>query len=313
MQRFLYEAGGRATDVLSGAGASPEVAAAGGYATNLAGQVATTFLGGGAGAKLEPAAQAIGKRLMQSALKPDKAARESGRGATAVQTLLDEGINVTGGGAEILRGKVDDLVGVVDGILARHPNAQVDKQAVYDVLSDSVAKAMRQGTPQSEVAILNKAAMDFAQHPLLQQSGTIPVQLAQELKQGVWRRLKDPAFAKGVVPQGERDAQKAIGSGLRQGIEDVLPQVGPVNADTKKFLDTLKLVEQRAGAEGNKNIIGLGALSPNMHNFLAWMLDRYPAGKSMLARYFYTHADPEMAGRAAGATLGSQLGQPPKQ
>ncbi len=306
--RFLYEAGGRVTDKLTSLGLPPEIAAGGGYLTNLGGQIGTTFLGGGAGAKLEPAAQALGTRLMQSALKPDKAARESGRAATAVQTLLDEGINVTGGGAAILRDKIDDMQATVAQILDRYPNAGVDKQKVYDALSDAVTKAMKQGTPQSDVAIINKAMMDFAQHPLLQNAADIPVKLAQELKQGVWKRLKDSSFGPTAMPAAERDAQKAIGRGLREGIEDVAPEVGPINARTKDFLDTLKLVEARTGAEGNKNIIGLGALSPSMHKFLAWMLDRYPAGKSMLARYFYSHADPEMAGRVAGAALGAQQG-----
>lgn len=313
MQRLLYEAGGRVTDKLASAGASPEVAAGAGYLTNLGGQIGTTFLGGAGGKTLEPTAQAFGQRLMQSALKPDKAARESGRAATSIQTLLDEGINVTHGGADVLRGRVDDLVGEVDRIIAKYPNAKVDKQRVYDALSDTLSRTMKQGTPQTDISTINKAVMDFAQHPLLQSGGDIPIALAQELKQGVWRKLKDSNFGPNVMPQAEKDAQKAIGRGLREGIEDVAPEVGPVNADTKRFLDTLKLVEARTGAEGNKNIIGLGALSQSMHNFLAWMLDRYPAGKSMLARYFYTHADPEMAGRAAGAVAGSQMGKPPKQ
>ncbi len=310
MQRFLFEAGGRVTDKLANSGASPEVAAGAGYLTNLAGQVGTTFLGGAGGAKLEPAVQSIGTRLMQSALKPDKAARDSGRASDAIKTLLEEGVNVTKGGAEILRSKVDDLTAEAGRIIDRYPNAQVDKQRVYDALSDSVSRALKQGTPQSDVAIINKAMMDFAQHPLLQSASDIPVKLAQELKQGVWRKLKDANFGTNVMPQAEKDAQKAIGRGLREGIEDVAPEIGPVNAETKKFLDTLKLVEARSGAEGNKNMIGLGTLSPSMHSFLAWMLDRYPAGKSILARYFYTHADPTVAGAAAGATVGSHSGKP---
>ena len=313
LDRGIYQAGGKVTDVLAGAGLPAEVAAGGGYLANLGLQLGSTMFGGGAGAKLEPAAQKLGMSLMTRALKPDKAARVSGQGETAVKTLLEEGLNVTRGGAEVLRDKVDDLQATVAQILDRYPNATVDKQRVYDALSDSISRATKQGTPQDEVATLNRAVMDFAQHPLLQSSDRIPVKLAQELKQGVWRRLKDPAFAKGVAPSGARDAQKAIGSGLRQGIEDVAPEVGPINAETKKFLDTLKLVETRAGAEGNKNLMGIGAISPSMHNFLAWMLDRYPAGKSMLARYFYSHADPEMVGRAAGAALGAQSGQPPRQ
>ena len=312
MQRFIYEAGGRATDRLANAGATPEMAAGVGYLTNLAGQVGSTFLGGNIGAKAEPLFQAAGRNLMQRALKPDKIARDSGKADTAIQTMLDEGINATKGGAEILQGKVDDLVVEVDRIIDRYPNARVDKQAVYDALSQAMAKTMKQGTPQTDMATIGKAMMDFAQHPLLQSSSTIPAKLAQELKQGVWRKLKDSSFGPNVMPAAERDAQKAIGSGLRQGIEDVIPEVGPANAKTQEFLNALKLVEARAGADGNKNLMGFGTLSPSMTNFVAWMLDRYPAGKSMLARYMYSHADPEMAGRAAGAATGAALGAPPK-
>lgn len=312
-QRFLYEAGGRATDALTGIGLPPEVAAGGGYLTNLAGQVGLTFAGGNMGAKLEPAAQALGTNLMTRTLKPDRLARDSGRGAAAVQTLLEEGINVTKGGADILRDKVDDLVGVANSIIDRYPGAVVEKQKVFDALNDSLSRAMKQGTPQPDMEIINKAMANFANHPLLKNSYDIPVKLAQELKQGIWRKLKDTSFGPNVMPQAERDAQKAIGSGLRKGIEDAVPEVGPVNAKTKEFLDALKLVEARAGADGNKQLVGLGALSPSMSNFLAWMLDRYPAGKSILARYFYTHADPEMVGRVAGATVGAQSGKPPNQ
>ena len=311
--RAAYELGGKATDKLTSIGASPEVAAGGGYLTNLAAQTIPMFIGGGVGKTAEPAFESAGQRLMQSALKPDKAARTSGRAVTAVQTLLNEGINVTHGGADILRGKVDDLVGEVGKIIAKYPNATVDKQLVYDALGSSIEKALKQGTPQSDVAILNKAVMDFAQHPLLKNASEIPVQLAQELKQGIWRKLKDLSFGQGVVPSAEIAAQKAMGSGLRQGIENVIPEVGPINAKTKEFLDALKLVEARVGAEGNKNILGLGVLSPSMQNFVAWMLDRYPAGKSVLARYLYSHADPTVAGAVTGAAIGARSGQPPNQ
>ena len=311
--RFLYEAGGRVTDFLANRGLSPEVSAAGGYAMNLAGQLALAYAGSKIGQLAEPSFEEAGKRVMQSALKPSRSAIDTGKADKAIQTMFDEGVNVTKGGADVLRSRVNDLQDSVKTILEKYSGAEVDKQRVYDALSESISKAMRQATPQSDIAILNNAVMDFSQHPLLQQSSGIPIQLAQELKQGTWKKLGEASFGKGLVPQATRDAQKAIGSGLRQGIEDVAPEVGPINAKTHELLNALNLIEKRTGMEGNKNLVGLGAISPSKEGFIGWMLDRYPAAKSLLAHYLYSHADPAMAGTAVGATLGSKLGQAPQQ
>jgi hypothetical protein len=72
----------------------------------------------------------------------------------------------------------------------------------------------------------------------------------------------------------------------------------------------MKLVEKRAGIEGNKNIVGLGALSPSLESFLVWMLDRYPAGKSVLARMMHSGQEtiPSAAGNVAGGVAGGYSG-----
>lgn len=312
IDRAIFEAGGSVTEIAAKAGLPAEVAAGAGYLTNLGLQAGSTFVGGMGGAKAGPLLESGGKWLMQSALKPGRAAIDTGKAERAVTTLLDEGINATRGGAEILRDKVNVLQSEVSDILGRHPEAVVDKQRVYDALAASVDKAMLQGTPQSDLVTLRKAIMNFAQHPLLKDAEAIPVQLAQEIKQGVWRKLGERSFGKGLVPEAARDAQKAIGSGLRRGIEDVAPEVGPLNAKSAEFLNAMKLVEKRAGIEGNKNIIGLGTLSPSLESFIIWMLDRYPAGKSILARMLYSGSKsiPATIGGTTAAALAVQSGKP---
>lgn len=303
-----YGAGSKVTDLATAAGASPEVAAGLGAAMNV---VPGVLLGGKGGTQLAPAMESGARRLMQSSLKPSRAAIDSGKADQAITTLLDEGVNATAGGAEMLRGKINALQQQVSDILANHPEATVNKEKVLQAFDSVIEKTLKQGTPQDDMAIVRKAMIDFGQHPLLKDSAEIPVQLAQEIKQGIWRKLGEKSFGKGLVPDAARDSQKALGTGIRQGIEDVAPEVGPLNAKTGEFLNAMKMVEKRAGIEGNKNIIGLGTLSPSLESFLVWMLDRYPAGKSVLARMMHSGKEriPEAAGNAAGGVASAYSGK----
>ena len=71
---------------------------------------------GAAGTALGSGAQAAAQRLMQSALKPTAAQLKSGEAKTAVQTLLDYGINPTERGVN----KLKDLInGINDQIAAK--------------------------------------------------------------------------------------------------------------------------------------------------------------------------------------------------
>lgn len=307
LDKLAYETGGKVTDVTG----SPEL----GIAANVATQTVPMLLGGGIGQKAAPLMESGARWVMQSALKPSAAARGSGKAERAITTLLDEGINVTKGGAEILRNKVSALQDEVTSVLDRYPNATVDKERVLSTFYGVVEKALRQATPQNDLAIINNAMMQFTQHPLLKDISAISVKLAQELKQGIWAKLGDKSFGAQLMPKAERDSQKAIGSGLRMGIEEVAPEVAPLNAKSGDFLNAMKLVEQRAGAAGNQNIIGLGTLSPSLESFLVWMLDRYPAGKSILARMMHSGAEviPGTAGALTGGAAGAVSGQPPRR
>lgn len=295
-------AGGAVTD-FAAPHMSPEMAAGAGAVTNMAVNAAPTVAGGAAGKAVAPAFEWAGRRVMQSALKPTRATIDSGKAGKAITTLLDEGINATEGGAAMLREKIGALNEEVKTILRQYPNASVDKAKVAEAFNGVFEKALKQGTPQEDLAIIQKTLTDFMEHPLFANVSKIPLQLAQEIKQGVWRKLGDKSFGKGLVPDSARESQKAIGTGLRQGIEEAAPAVGPVNAQQGEYINALKQVERRTGIEGNKNILGLGALSPSIEHALVWMLDRSPAGKSLLARALYSGQEeiPAMAGRVVGS------------
>lgn len=313
LDRAAYDAGGKVTDMAAGS-MSPEAAAGLGLAANVAVQSVPMLVGGAAGKAAAPAFERGARTVMQSALKPSRAAIDSGKADQAITTLLDRGINASEGGASVLRAKIDVLGNEVKDILQRYPFESIDKAKVTEAFAGAFDKAIKQGTPQSDLAIINKAMQEFLSHPLFATSSKIPVQLAQEIKQGVWRKLGDKSFGKGLVPDAERDAQKAIGSGLRKEIESAVPAVAPINAEQGELLNALKQVQRRAGIEGNKNIVGLGALSPSIEHALIWALDRSPAGKSLLARAMHSGSEqiPSTIGKGVGAFAGPYLGREPR-
>lgn len=307
LDHAAYNAGGKVTDVASNLGASPEVAAATGTAANVGIQTIPSLVGGQAMKPAAAASEWLGRRIMQSALKPNQLARTSGNAEKAITTLMDEGINATEGGAAALRDKISSLSNEVKTILQKYPEGTVDKHKVADALAGAYEKALQHPTPQADLKILDQAVNDF----LSWNPQKIPVQQAQEMKQAVWKKLGERSFGKGLVPDAARDAEKSFGSGLRQGIEEVAPEVGPRNAKQGELINALKQVERRTGVEGNKNIIGLGALSPSSESALAWIIDRSPAAKSMLAHYLHSHFDPVTVGQVAGAGYGSMfMGRP---
>ena len=97
---MAYEAGGGVTDIASKLGASPEVAAGAGYATNVGLQAIPAVAGALAGSALQGPIQNMGRGVMQGALKPAQKMRESGAADKAAETMLKYGINATRSGRE---------------------------------------------------------------------------------------------------------------------------------------------------------------------------------------------------------------------
>lgn len=111
--------------------------------------------------------------------------------------------------------------------------------------------------------------------------GTIPVELAQKMKQGTYKSLKGKY---GEVGSASTEAQKALARGLKDQIADVVPGIGPLNAEEARLLKTLDVAERRALMELNKNPMGLSILAGNKAAFAGFMADRSAAFKALAAR-----------------------------
>ncbi len=299
IDRGIYEAGGVATDFLANRGASPEVAALGGAATNV-GLQAIPMLVGSEGAKVvAPLMEKGAKSLMASALKPSAQAWKSGDAVKAIDTLLEEGINPTVGGVEKLKGKIDLLDDEITKIIS-NSTATVKKGDVGKRLLDTLNQAKKQVNPEADIEAIRKAWMEFRSHPDLIGKTYIPIQLAQELKQGTYRQLKKKYGEAGTA---DTEAQKALARGLKEEIATAEPAAAVANAELSKLLRTLDVTERRALMDMNKNPGGLAWLSSNPATWAAFMADKSAAFKSIMARMMYSGSEqiPANATRAAMA------------
>jgi hypothetical protein len=296
IDKASYDAGGAVTDLTG----SPEA----GVATYTGLQALPMVLGGGGvGKAATPAVEGTAKWLMGTAVKPGVADRLSGDAGKAIDTLLKEGVNVTPGGMTILRQRIGDLhKQVVEKIANSKGMVNVEDagnvERAYDKFNHAILNR------ESNLATIKSAQDEFLGavkkiDPMSEYSGSIPVQLAQKLKQGTQTQLSD-SFGELSGPLLE--AGKDIAYGLRKGIEKVEPSVGAINSRISELMNALSVSERHALMALNKNPGGLSWMATNPKAAAGFMLDRSELFKSILARMLNYGKEriPATAGQVAG-------------
>jgi len=256
---------------------NPESAGTGAFIGGMipvAGKVA-----GETGNLISSGANKTAKSLMQSALKPTLEQLRTGKAERAIQTLLDEGINPTSRGVNKLKEKIWNINDEVANRISRS-NATIDKSNVLRTLDDVRANFATQVSPTSDLNAIQGIADDFASHPGLF-GNTIPVQRAQELKQGTYKVLKGKY---GEAGSAATEAQKGLARGLKDEISKAVPEVAALNAKESALLNALSVSERRALMDANKNTMGLAVLASNPVGWAAFMADRSAAFKAIAAR-----------------------------
>lgn len=312
MDRTAYAAGGKVTDAATAIGLPPQAAAGAGYATNVGIQSVPMVLGGEGAARAAPAMQNLGRKVMQSALKPNKAARESGDAAKAIDTLLEKGVNVTKGGVEKLTAEIDKLDDAVTKSI-QGSKADVSTLSVLQPVKDAIAKFKYGLDNAANEKAIRGEMLKFFDHPQVQQALQIPVETAQKIKRAIYTELGDKAYGIGLKSGAEAEGKKAVARGLKEGIERAVPGTKEANAQMGAAINARDLVQDRVLVAGNKNPIGLGWLNPS--EMIPWLADRSELVKSLIARGLYSGAEriPQTAGQAVGATAGAVSGRPPQQ
>lgn len=248
---------------------------------------------GVAGDAISRGMEAGSKRLMQSAIKPTIAQLKSGEAETAVNMLLERGINPTAGGVNKLRGLIDQTDDQITAAIANSP-ATIDKQNVLNRLTGTRANFTNQVSPTADLNAIQGVADDFVAHPSLAGS-SIPVQAAQDLKKGTYKVL---AKKYGQMGSAETEAQKALARGLKEEIATAVPGIQGLNAEQSKLITTLEVAERRALMELNKNPGGLSLLANNPATWAMFMADKSALFKSLAARMINS------ASGGAGASMG---------
>jgi hypothetical protein len=230
--------------------------------------------------------QGKARDLMQSALKPTAKQQKTGQADVAVQTLLENNLSVTKDSINAMRNKIDSLNEQIANKL-EPATGTVSKIDVVNYLDTLRAKKAKQTNPASDLAAIDKVAQEFMQYnkPLIETpTQAIPVQLAQELKQGTYSGLKGKY---GQLGSTEVEAQKTLARGLKEQIAGSVENIGALNKEESKLLDTLNVTERRIMMDLNKDPISLGWLANNPTAAVGFMATRSPKFKSILANVLY--------------------------
>ena len=228
---------------------------------------ASGFLGYGVSKAAGPVGEYLrgkAEKTMQSALKPTLKAQQTKQAEVAIKTLLDDGINVTQGGVDALRKRIDGLNEKIATVIDNSP-ATINKAQVGKRLIDTLDQFEKQVAPMSDVAAIQRAWEQFMDHPLLKER-EIPVQLAQELKQGTYKALGDKSYT-GELKGAEIEAHKALARGLKEEIAKAVPEVRTLNAEESALINTLNVTERRVMMAANNNPVGLGWMTTNPVKF----------------------------------------------
>jgi len=256
---------------------------------DAANQIATQGVWQGAvpeavGAGTGLALKAVGTRLMQSAVKPTLAASQRATGGTPqlVQTLLDEGINITKSGYDKLMAVVGATNEQIKDAIAGS-SAEISPLKVASRLTPVAKRVAQQVNPASDLEAVSQVGQEFLEHPSIT-GPTIPVAQAQQLKTGTYVRLGGKY---GELKSAEIEAQKALARGLKEEIAAEVPQISALNAREGQLLQAADVVGRRVAMMGNRDPIGFAWVTHNPVTFLTALADRSPMFKSLLARGAY--------------------------
>lgn len=296
------EAGGRVVDALSARGVSPETAAKVGFwGVNLPMQAIPALVGSAvAGTPVVSAMEKGGRVLMQSALKPPLAAQESGDAARAVEHMLKRGFNPTQSGATAMSERATALADKADEVI-KGSAATVNKPEIGLGMQALRDRFLKQVNPDAAVDAVQNSWLQFRNHPLLRGKTEIPIQVAQQLKQGTYKALDDAVY--GELQGASIESQKQLARLLKEGIAKAEPSVAKINEELGEFVNAAQLAQRRALMSGNRNPLSLAPLADNTAGTVGFLADKSDIVKAMLARLLYSGARPtaQAAGSAAMA------------
>lgn len=234
-------------------------------------------------------AQPIANRLMHSAIKPSDKYLRADKVDSAIQTMLDYGVNPTqkatiwGKGLDTLHAEKARLAALVDELVKGSPNV-INKQAAINEVEKLRPQMVGGGATANELSALDKYLAEQETNPILKGQETISAPAAQEIKQGLYKKIGSNAYLNPQSTPETVEGAKAYARGLRKDIERAIPEIAPINADETRIFNALSVAERKALNEANKDIMGVSWISPNTKKQIAMLADRSAGFKAILAR-----------------------------
>ncbi len=232
--------------------------------------------------------------MMQSALKPSSAIRGVLRDVKAgvpvpkvVQTLLDEGVNVSRSGLA----KLNDIIGGINtevrGVIKNLPGTIDPKTIAAHSLPTAYGMA-KDAAATETLPAFGKVIENFLNHPVFK--GAMTPEETQAMKEATYKGIDYAKEASASVA-----AKKSLAYGAKVEIEEAAKAAGrndirALNAREGAAIEAMDAVAKRVFIHGNSNPTGLALLAHGKAAFLGLLVDRSPAIKSMVARGLYTPA-----------------------
>lgn len=272
-------------------------------AANISAQAIMPGYGGAkAGVRLSDIGANTAENIILSTLKPTLRQHELGEGRAAARTLLNEKANVTESGIRKLRGMIDSINSRIEQIIDTS-GKRVDLKHVVNAIDEEYAKTKYQALPADDLATIHKGLNEFlANHPLVKPySSDIPLDVAQRIKQGTYRRIEDKF---GELSNADVQTQKAIARGLKEGIVKAEPALGWLNKRESELLNAMNVAERRVFMDLNKDHGSLAYYYHNPKAAAAMIAAKSAPFRSLFARAIdRVSKQGDVAGAAGGVSL----------
>lgn len=295
----LGAAGGAGVGLAAQQIATGKPQTAGNVAGTMAKEGALAVTGEGIGRGLTTIAGKVAPKIARAVMKPSKSLQNEFGADNLTDAFLAERVPVGQSGTITARAK--DSAATADKMIAEAESGgsgPVSLRSVAQELRPVVDKAktrIRLGQADETPTIVGRLRAMRGANP-----EGIPLTVAQEMKreaQGMAERGFRAADSGNVLNDLGAHADKAVATGLRQGIEARVPGVRDVNANTQRLIG---LEQALTDAEArNPGLVGI--------NPLQWLGSMFPGVGSRVA-FGANAASKAPAGQLLQATLLSLLG-----
>lgn len=226
-----------------------------GAAGTLAGAAGQVALARGPQARISAPkiAETGAERIYQSTLKPPPGSYSTGEVASMVKTGLENEIPVSPAGLKKLDALTGNLQSQVKAQIAAgdQSGATINKFAVTRRLGDTAETFRNQVAPTTDLSVLGDVGNDF----LETKPAAIPVQMAQDVKTGTYRQLKNKY---GELSSARVESEKALARGIKEELEQQFPEIKGLNAQEGKLIGLDEALQRAVRRTSNHDIVSLG-------------------------------------------------------